>query len=218
MTKRSRALVLAASLALGLGFLLPLWRIDLHAPQYPEGIGVRIRVNTITGRKPHDLSNLNGLNHYIGMKPIEPDSIPELRWMPWILGGLVGLGLLTAATRSRKLLFGWAGLFLLFAVAGLVDFYKWGYEYGHDLDPHAAIQVPGMTYQPPLIGSKKLLNFTSRSWPASGGWIALGALLMAVGVAVVEGKRGRGGNAIAADASPAGRRPPDADAAVTGAG
>jgi len=215
MTKRSRALVLVASLALGLGFLLPLWRIDLQAPQYPEGIGMRITVNTIEGRKPHDISNLNGLNHYIGMKPIEADSIPELSWMPWILGGLVGLGLLTAATRSRKLLFGWTALFLLFAVAGLVDFYKWGYEYGHDLDPHAAIQVPGMTYQPPLIGSKKLLNFTSHSWPASGGWIAIGALLLAGGVAVAEAKRGPSG----ADAAPSDARSgAGRDAAVTGAG
>lgn len=215
MTKRSRALVLAASLALGLGFLLPLWRIDLQAPQYPEGIGMRITVNTIEGRKPHDIKNLNGLNHYIGMKPIEADSIPELRWMPWILGGLVGLGLLAAATRSRKLLFGWVALFLLFALAGLVDFYKWGYEYGHDLDPHAAIQVPGMTYQPPLIGSKKLLNFTSHSWPASGGWIAIGALLVAGGVAVSEAMRGPS-DAFAG--SSAARGDAGRDAAVTGAG
>jgi hypothetical protein len=194
MTKRSRTLVLAAALALGPAFVLPLWRIDLEAPQYPEGIGMQIRVNTITGRKPHDLTNLNGLNHYIGMKPIEPASIPELTYMPWILGGLIGLGLITAAAGSRKLLLGWVGVFLLLALAGMVDFYKWGYEYGHDLDPRAAIKVPGMAYQPPIIGSKKLLNFTSHSWPASGGWVAIGSLLLVAGVAVSEvRKRGAGG-------------------------
>ena len=198
MTNRSRVLVLVASLALGLVFVLPLWRIDLEAPQYPEGIGMRILVNTITGRNPNDLSNLNGLNHYIGMKPIEPDSIPELRWMPWILGGLIGIGLLTAATRSRALLLGWVAAFFVLAGVGLVDYYRWGYDYGHDLNPKAAIKVPGMAYQPPLIGSKKLLNFTSHSWPAAGGWIVIGSLLVISGVAVSElRRRGRGKRAAA---------------------
>jgi len=196
MTNRSRILVVAAALVLGLVFVLPLWRIDLNAPQYPEGIGLRIRVNTITGRKPNDLANLNGLNHYIGMKPIEPDSIPELTYMPWIVAGLVGLGLVTAAARSRKLLAVWLGLFLIFAMAGMVDFYKWGYEYGHDLNPRAAIKVPGMAYQPPLIGSKKLLNFTSHSWPAAGGWLAIGSLLLVAGVVVSEARRGGAGGVV----------------------
>jgi hypothetical protein len=200
MTNRSRVLVLLASLALGLAFVLPLWRIDLEAPQYPEGIGIRIELNTITGRSPNDLRNLNGLNHYIGMKAIEPDSIPELRWMPWILAGLIGIGLLTAATRSRKLLYGWVAAFFLVAVVGLVDFYKWGYDYGHDLDPKAAIKVPGMAYQPPLIGSKKLLNFTSHSWPAAGGWIAIGTLLLISGVAVSELRRRTPGGSAGAPA------------------
>lgn len=191
MTNRSRILVLMAALVLGLGYVLPLWKIDLEAPQYPEGIGMRIWVNTISGTNPNDLDNLNRLNHYIGMKEIVPDSIPELRFMPWILGGLICLGLLTALVRSRKLLLAWAAVFFLFAAVGLVDFYRWGYDYGHDLDPRAAIKVPGMAYQPPLIGSKKILNFTSHSWPASGGWIAIGSLLLISGVAVSELRRGR---------------------------
>lgn len=207
MTNRSRILVVLAALALGLVFVLPLWRIDLEAPQYPEGIGMRIWVNTISGRNPNDLKNLNGLNHYIGMKEIVPDSIPELRYMPWILGGLIGIGLLTAVTRSRKLLFGWVSLFLVFAMVGLVDFYKWGYDYGHDLNPKAAIKVPGMAYQPPLIGSKKLLNFTSHSWPAAGGWIAIGSLLLISGVAVSELRR-RSSGGPGAPAVPLGSPPP----------
>ena len=50
----------------------------------------------------------------------------------------------------------------MLGVVALSDFYHWEYEYGHDLDTvHAIIKVPGMTYQPPLIGSKQLLNFTA---------------------------------------------------------
>ena len=91
MAKRSRIAILVASIALGLLYVLPVWTIDLEAPQYPEGIGMVIRLNTIEGQKEHDLNNINGLNHYIGMQAIEPDSIPELRWMPIIAAVLIGL-------------------------------------------------------------------------------------------------------------------------------
>ena len=68
--------------------------------------------------------------------------------------------------------------------AGLYDYWRWGYDYGHNLDARTAIiKIPGMTYQPPLIGSKQLLNFTATSWPASGGWalvIASGLVAFAV--------------------------------------
>jgi copper chaperone NosL len=76
-----------------------------------------------------------------------------------------------AFTGSRKLLFAYLILSVLGAAAALVDFYMWGYDYGHNLDPTAAIQVPGLSYQPPLIGHKKLLNFDSYSYPDTGGWV-----------------------------------------------
>jgi copper chaperone NosL len=172
----SRLIVLAAALAMILMYFLPLWKIDLQAPQYPEGIGLLIRIDTIEGVGPHDLKNINGLNHYIGMKEIVPDAIPELTYMPFILGGLILWGVLAAATGRRWLLYTWFGALALSAVAGLVDFYLWGYDYGHNLNAETAIiKIPGMTYQPPLIGTKNLLNFTATSLPAIGGWIAIAA-------------------------------------------
>ncbi|MFW6084029.1 MAG: hypothetical protein ACODAA_02345, partial [Gemmatimonadota bacterium] len=147
----SRLVVLAAALALVALYFVPLWRITLDAPQFPEGIGLYIEIDAIDGVNPHDLQNINGLNRYIGMKEIHPESIPELRWMPWILAVLIGWGLAAAAIGKRWMLCGWFGLLGLAAVAGLADFYIWGYDYGHDLDPTAAVKVPGMTYQPPLI-------------------------------------------------------------------
>src|SRR5690606_17885076 len=71
-------------------------------------------------------------------------------------------------------------------IAALVDFYLWGYDYGHNLDPNAAIVVPGMAYQPPVIGTKQLLNFTAFSGPDTGGWIFLASGLIAVGAVVYE--------------------------------
>jgi hypothetical protein len=172
----SRLIVFAAALSLITLFFVPVWKIDLQAPQYPEGLGLHISIHTIEGVKPHDLQNINGLNHYIGMKAIVPDAIPELAYIPWILVGLIGWGVLAAATGKRWLLYTWFAALVLSATAGLVDFYLWGYDYGHNLDAEMAIiKIPGMTYQPPLIGSKNLLNFTATSLPTIGGWIAIGA-------------------------------------------
>jgi copper chaperone NosL len=112
------------------------------------------------------------------MKAIEPDSIPELKIMPWVLGFLVVGGLAAAAVGKRWMLFAWLALLGLLGAAGMVDFFLWGHDYGHNLDPTAAIKVPGMTYQPPLIGSKALLNFVATSWPALGGLIIIGAGLV----------------------------------------
>jgi copper chaperone NosL len=173
LSRNSRILIGVAALSLIGLYFVPLWNINLAAPQYPEGLGMRIWLDSITGLKPNDLSSINNLNHYIGMKRIEPDSIPELRYMPVIVGLLVATGAAVAVAGRRALGWIWLGAFLVLAVGGLIDFYRWGYDYGHDLDAeNAIIKVPGMTYQPPLIGSKKLLNFTATSLPAAGAMIA----------------------------------------------
>jgi copper chaperone NosL len=187
----SRIAVAAAALLLGLAFAFPLWRIALKAPQYPEGLGLLISVNRITGVSPQDLNSINNLNHYIGMKRIQPDDIPELRFMPWIVVGLMATGLGVAAAGRRGLLAAWVGLFAVGAMAGIADFYKWGYDYGHNLAADAIIKVPGMSYQPPVIGTKQLLNFSATSWPALGGWAAVLSLMIGVGVLVLEHRRAR---------------------------
>ncbi|MES2179069.1 MAG: hypothetical protein V4550_14505 [Gemmatimonadota bacterium] len=180
LSVRSRVLTAVAALLMLAPFFLPLWRIDLKAPQYPEGLGMLIRVNTITGLAPTDLNNINGLNHYIGMKAIEPESIPVLRYMPWVAGALAALGFATALIGRRKVLMAWIAAYAVAGAAGLVEFYVWSYDYGHNLAADAVIKVPGMSYQPPLLGSKQLLNFTASSWPASGGWLAAVAFVVAV--------------------------------------
>lgn len=187
MSKSSRFLLACAALALAAIYLAPLWHIALKAPQYPEGLGMYIWASKITG----DLRSINGLNHYIGMKEIHPEAIPELRLMGPIVAGLIGLGLVAAAWGRRGGLYLWTTLFLVGALVGLADFWRWGYDYGHNLDPEAAIKIPGMSYQPPLIGPKQLLNFQATSWPALAGWLAIGALALAFVLTVVEWRRSR---------------------------
>ncbi len=161
-------MIIAALLPLAL-FFTPLWRITLEAPQYPKGITMYIWINQITGDTPGTLQNINILNHYVGMQYIEPDSIPELSFFPYIVIGMVVLGLIFAFTGNKKLFLTWGIIFILLGIAGLYDFYLWEYDYGHNLDPKAPIKVPGMAYQPPVFGSKMLLNFKAISYPYWGG-------------------------------------------------
>ena len=188
LSPRARIVLTIGSLALLLAFVFPLWKITLEAPQYPEGIGMYIRINDVTGVKEHDLKNINGLNHYIGMKEIHPETIPELKIMPFVVLGLMALGLAAAVVGKRWLGWIWVAAFLIAIVVGMVDFWLWEYDYGHNLNPKAAISIPGMSYQPPLIGSKKLLNFTANSWPVLGGW-AMFASFVAGTVAIELDRR-----------------------------
>jgi copper chaperone NosL len=185
MKKITRITFLILNLILGLTFIFPLWGIYLIAPQYPEGLVMKIWINKISG----NLDTINNLNHYIGMKLIKPDSIAELKIMPFILGFFIVFGLLTVILNKRTLLAIWFGALAFAGIDGLVDFYQWLYDYGHNLSPHAAIIIPGMSYQPPLIGTKKLLNFTASSYPHIGGIILILAGITAFALLLIEFKR-----------------------------
>lgn len=163
-------------------YFVPLWQILMWAPQYPEGLEMKIWINNITG----DVKIISALNHYIGMKHIEVSMFPEFKYMVYIVAFILLAGLLTAVINRRVLLWLYASLIIGAGAGALVDFYLWGYDYGHNLDPTAPIVVPGMSYQPPLIGTKQLLNFTAFSGPDIGGWIFLGAGILAIGALVFE--------------------------------
>jgi len=185
MRKSTRIIVLIISLALIVSYFVPMWYIDLDAPQYPEGLGMKIWLNKMSG----DLNTINGLNHYIGMKKIYPDAIPELKIMPYLIGLLIAGGFVVFFAGKKWLYMSWASFFVIIGIVGLVDFYLWEYDYGHNLDPHAAIKVPGMNYQPPVIGSKQLLNFTAYSYPDMGGIIIMGSAILALLFVFVEMKK-----------------------------
>ena len=165
----SRLVLAIAVLSLVAAYFVPLWQIQLWAPQYPEGLNMKIWIDKLSGA----FDIINGLNHYIGMAMIKVEMFPEFGYMIYVLGALIALGFLAVLAGTRKWLWIYVVVLALGGLAGLVDFYRWGYEYGHNLDPNAAIQVPGMTYQPPIIGYKHLLNFTAYSGPDIGGWVMI---------------------------------------------
>lgn len=175
----------------GLGLLavlfIPMWRIELQAPQYPEGLKLLIYANKLAG----NVDIINGLNHYIGMKTLHENDFMEFKILPGIIIFFSACFIMVAILGRRKWMNILCFLFVGFGILAMVDFWRWEYDYGHNLNPDAAIIVPGMAYQPPLIGFKQLLNFGAYSIPDKGGWIfvAVGAILM---VAVMyEWKRRR---------------------------
>ena len=182
MQNRSRVIIAICAILMISAYFLPLWQIILEAPQYPEGLGMKIWLDDITG----NVDQINGLNHYIGMKHIIVDEFIEFKILPYVFAIIILIGLLTALRGSLTWLWVWFSFLVIFAIIGLTDFYLWEYDYGHNLDPMAAIKVPGMNYQPPLIGYRQLLNFVAGSFPDLAGVIVGIAGLTAGGVLLYE--------------------------------
>jgi copper chaperone NosL len=168
----TRVLLIVGSLLLLTSFKMPIWRIDLTAPQYPEGLSMFIWSDNITG----EIEIINGLNHYIGMKHISKEMFPEFSFLNYIFVVVIVAGITVSILNKRKYLMYYLLFLIVLALTALADFYRWGYNYGHNLNPDAPIVVPGMSYQPPVIGHKKLLNFDAYSYPAKGGVIFIAVI------------------------------------------
>jgi copper chaperone NosL len=180
----SRVLLVVAAAFLVYSVFVPIWQIDLDAPQYPEGLVLKIHADKLAG----NVDIINGLNHYIGMKTLHTDDFIEFTVLPYIIYFFAALSLIVAIVGNKKFLYTLFIMFVLFGIIAMADFWHWEYEYGHDLDPNAAIIVPGMAYQPPLIGFKQLLNFGAYSIPDIGGWLFISSGLLMLVAAVKEFK------------------------------
>jgi copper chaperone NosL len=183
LTGINRIIVLICGLALLVVLFVPLWQIELAAPQYPEGLVLKMYPHKLAG----NVDIINGLNHYIGMKKLHTEDFMEFTVLPYIIAFFSAFCLAVAIfLRTYKWLSGLFFLFVIFGIVAMADFWRWEYQYGHDLDPSAAINVPGMSYQPPLIGYKQLLNFGAYSIPDIGGWIFIAVGTGLLGAMVLQ--------------------------------
>lgn len=184
-------MIIGSLLLLGL-FKFPLWNIMLGAPQYPDPLGMNIYIQGIEGVEEFDIQNIDGLNHYIGMKTIpKAEDMWEFSVFPKVIGGMVALGVIIGLLGffgkvSYKWFLGWFVLMSVLGILGMYDFNLWLIEYGTDLDPKAIMKLENldgtpMTYKPPLLGYQKMLNFDVDSWPATGAYmIFIGMMLTLV--------------------------------------
>lgn len=176
---RSRILVFAAAVLLVPSFLFPLYRMTLYSNQFPDGLVLKIYSYTLEGGQSgtrDDLREVNSLNHYIGMRPLLESDFSEFKWLPFGLGAFVLLALRAIAFGKMSKLVDLVVLFLYFALFSLWSFGHRLYQYGHVLDPMAAIKVAPFT--PPLIGTRQIANFTVNNYPGPATYLISASLVL----------------------------------------
>ncbi len=183
----SRLFLLISAIGLVMVLFTPIWRIELDAPQYPEGLSLTIHAKGLQG----NVDIINGLNHYIGMQTLHNEDFFEFTVLPYCIIFFAMAFLLVAVANKRSWLNILFVLFVVFGIIAMIDFWRWEYNYGHNLNPAAAIVVPGMAYQPPLIGFKQLLNFGAYSIPDTGGWLFIGAGVLSLVCVILEWRKYR---------------------------
>jgi copper chaperone NosL len=174
------ALSIAAAALFLASYFFPWWRLWLFAPQYPKGLEVGIALTGVTG----DVRELNILNHYIGMSPLELAAITERRLAAEGVGIIAGLGVLLTLITGRRV--GWliAVLGAAFPITFVIDSQYWLYRFGHTLDPKAPIRLPPFT--PQMFGTGQIGQFMTFSRPDPGFWIAVGGVACLVLAAVLR--------------------------------
>lgn len=176
----SRLLMIVAAGLVVAAVFLPLWRIHLVAPQYREGLSLQIySFKLVGGNGGQDLVEINGLNHYIGMRPLQRADFAEMTWLPFAFGIFALLALRAAVIGRMASLVDLGVLFLYFGAFSMGNFYYRLYSYGHTLDPRAPMTIEPFT--PIMLGSQKIANFVQTSLPQSG------AILLALFPVVIAG-------------------------------
>ncbi|NJW53246.1 hypothetical protein [Salinimicrobium oceani] len=181
-------MIIGSALLLGL-FFFPLWNIKLEAPQYPDPLGMDIYIAGIEGEEEFDIQNIDGINHYIGMKKIpKPKDMWEFNTFPVVIGGMAVFGIILGILGlfgkiSSRWFLGWFILMSLLGILGMYDFNNWLIDYGTDLDPKAIIKLTDangdpLSYKPPLLGSQKILNFTAHSYPQTGAYLMFAGMFL----------------------------------------
>ncbi len=171
---RGRLLMVVGAVLLAVSIFLPLWQIHLVAPQYQEGLDLYIYSHKLeAGNEGQDLKEINSLNHYIGMAPIEEEDFAEMTFIPFLLGGFSLLALRAAFFGKVGAVIDTLVLFVYFGAFSLWRFYYQLYTYAHNLDPRAPMDIDPFT--PILIGWKQIANFKQYSFPREGSALLLGA-------------------------------------------
>ncbi|MGZ3419207.1 MAG: cytochrome C [Polyangiales bacterium] len=161
-------------------YFLPWWRLWLFAPQYPKGLEVGISLTGVGG----DVRELNILNHYIGMKPLDLAALTERRFAAQGVGLVAALGVVLTLVTGRRV--GWvvAALGIVFPLTFVIDSQYWLFHFGHTLNPHAPIRLPPFT--PQMFGTGQIGQFMTFARPDPGFWVAIGCVACLVGAAILR--------------------------------
>src|SRR3954470_18599719 len=176
----SRILLLLAAIAIVASMFFPLWKMHLVAPQYSDGLDLFIYPYKIQGGgfNGQHLVEINGLNHYIGMKPIQQADFMEMRWMPFVFGIIILMILRSIVFGEMSNVVDLFAVYSYFGIFSIGSFWYRLYQYGHNLDPHAPVKIKGFT--PLLIGVKQIANFREYSYPQTGAYLLCLSVLLIV--------------------------------------
>ncbi|MEN3001950.1 MAG: nitrous oxide reductase family maturation protein NosD [Armatimonadota bacterium] len=169
---RNKVMLVVAALLVFASIWLPYWQIHIVAPQYPKGLNVVVYVTGAGG----DVQEVDGLNHYIGMRPLgEAAPFERKISVPGLSAIALALVLLALIPRPR-----WLQILLAlpvwavpFVFAG--DLYYWLREYGLNLDPKAPLSAMIKPFIPPLVGPGKVGQFQVFAWFHIGYFMVLAA-------------------------------------------
>jgi hypothetical protein len=158
VTRYRRQLLLAAAALTLAAVFLPLWGMTLVSTQYPEGL----RMIVFAGRIVGDIAELNALNHYVGMIPISDAFFSELRFLPLGFATVAAACAAAGFIRRRWIAAAPLALMLCLAAGGFWTMQRRLYQFGHDLDPTAAIQIDPFT--PPMLGENQIAQFATYAY------------------------------------------------------
>lgn len=188
LSSRARLAVLGAGVLLVIALFFPLWKITMFANQFPEGLRLSIYAHQLVGGNGGtDLQGINILNHYIGMREIHAADFVEMKFIPFVLGIFLLLGLRTVVFARVGNVVDLLVLFGYFSVFSLATFAYRMYSYGHQLSPEAPIKVPAFT--PPIFGHQRIANFDVYSYPGPGSVLLLLFVVALVTVLFFETRR-----------------------------
>ncbi len=126
--------MLLAAFILFISIFFPYWKLTLFAPQYPGGLEAEMYVNRLSG----DIDEIDGLNHYIGMKPMGEAAVLERTLSVFMIFGLVLLLVGTVFVHSPFALFLCIPA-ILYPAFFLADLYFWMRTFGMNLDSRAPL-------------------------------------------------------------------------------
>ncbi|HCT45439.1 MAG: cytochrome C [Phycisphaerae bacterium] len=156
-------LLLVARIMLLVSLFLPYWQMDLVAPQYPNNLHLTAFVNQLTG----DVEEIDGLNHYIGMRPLNEAAQIERSIGVYAMIAFVVLLELASFIHSR-----WAVLLVIpvmfFPFVFLIDLHLWMSHFGQNLDPNAPLSNAVEPFVPPVLGTGMVGQFKTVAWPGVG--------------------------------------------------
>lgn len=192
LTLSSRALTAVAIVLLIPVFFTPLYTMTLYSNQFPDGLNLYIHAGSLQGghtANRDDLKEINTLNHYIGMRPLQEADFTEFKWIPLMLGFFFILGLRAIVLGKMSNLVDTFVLFVWFSLFASWHFYDRLYTYGHHLDPEASVKVA--PFMPPIFGSKQMANFEVFNYPSAGTYFLLGFAVLMLLAMFLSARRAR---------------------------